>query len=226
MESGVQGGLVQGAEVRKVQTPGRSFPGGLGRLGLASRFSRCLASHPQGNGPPSLLSAEAASWPVQGVTGSVSCGVCRNLLSGAPEPFSWGSWARLFTPLHGLCPGSLGALEKRPSRAAVIDFPCPSTQLTEPPSSGEPCCPRVALLSPDQAPSSSGRPGSPCKETVPIASPSQQAGRPQKATPGQEGTHREAMRIPKLPGLRRGLPPALPPSPSSEQNPHAREPGS
>lgn len=64
-------GAGPGAEVRRVQTPAGASPG-LGRLGLASRFSRWVpASHPQGNGTPLqmgrapfLPSAEAASWPV------------------------------------------------------------------------------------------------------------------------------------------------------------------
>lgn len=61
----------------------------------------------------------------------------------APEPFSWQSWARIFTLLQDLRPGSLGALGKDPSRAAVIDFSHASTPLTEPPCSGEHCCPQV-----------------------------------------------------------------------------------
>lgn len=80
----------------------------------------------------------------------------------------------------------------------------------------------MALLSPDQVPFSSGRPGSPCMETVPIASPSQQVGRPQKAHPGQEGTHRGAMRIPELPGLRpsaSSCPTPSPPAPPLSRTP-------
>lgn len=135
----------------------------------------------------------------------------------APEPFSWGSWARLFTPLHDLRPGSLGALGKDPSRAAVTDFPRAFTPLTGPLSSGEPCCPQVALLSPDQVPSSSGRPGSPGMETVPVTSPSQQVGNGREGRPpgregpaGATGTQLRGLR-PRCVCL--ALPPALPPAP-------------
>lgn len=80
MESAVQGALVQGAEVRRVQTPCRSFPGGRKagsgfQVQQVSRFPSPGERYPSadGKGPPFLPSAgRQPPGQSRGATGSVS----------------------------------------------------------------------------------------------------------------------------------------------------------
>lgn len=201
--------------------PWQELPWGLGKAGSGFPVQQESRFPSPGEWSPLPFFAEAASWPVQGVTGSMSCGVCRNLLSVAPESFSWGSWARLFTPLHDLCLGSLGALEKHPSRAAVIDFPRPSTQLTEPLSRAaeSPAAHRWPSSRPTRSPPPLGGQAPFAWRLSPSLPPANRWAGHRRRTPGQEGTHRGAKRIPELPGLRPGLPPALAPAPHPAPQP-------